>query len=113
MLIKILLIAAALIFLGFTWRRERLGQVTRLNALVWSVLWCGVIVVVSWPDLASRFARWIGVGRGVDAVLYLAVITLFYLVFRLAVRQRQIESQLTDLVRALALKDLPDEDRGE
>lgn len=111
MLVKYLLIAAAAGFIVNTWRRERVGEITRLGAIVWSVLWGAVGLVALFPGLASWLARTIGVGRGADAVLYLSVVTLFWLVFRLALRQRQQERELTRLVRALALKELPGKEK--
>jgi len=107
MLVKYLLLAAAIGFIVNTWRRERAGEIPRLGAIVWSVLWGAVGVVALFPGLASWLAATVGVGRGADAVLYLSVIVLFWLVFRLALRQRQQERELTKLVRALALKELP------
>ena len=106
MLVKYLLIAAAVGFIVNTWRRERAGELPRLGAIVWSVLWSAVGLVALWPGLASGLAAVVGVGRGADAVLYLSVIVLFWTVFQLAVRQRQQERELTRLVRALALKDV-------
>jgi hypothetical protein len=110
MLVKYLLLAAAVGFIINTWRRERAGELTRLGAIVWSVLWGAVGVVALFPGLASWLASTIGVGRGADAVLYLSIIVLFWLIFRLAIRQRQQERELTKLVRALALKELGEKD---
>jgi hypothetical protein len=113
MTIQVLLIAAAAVFIVLTWRRERSGQVSRLPAVFWSLVWLALIVVAVWPEAASLLARTVGVGRGADAVLYLSVAALFWLVFRLAVRQRRTEGEITRLVRELALKDFEKREGGK
>ncbi len=69
-------------------------------------------VVVVWPEVASRFAGTVGIGRGSDAVVYVAVAFLYYLVFRLVLKQRRLESNISDLVREIALRDL-ERDNGK
>jgi hypothetical protein len=101
----LLLTAAALI--ANTWRRQRRGDIPRIGAVVWSCLWGSVGVVALWPNLASRLASAIGVGRGADLIVYFALIVLFWMVFRVFLKQRQLESDLTRLVQALAMRDLP------
>ncbi|MFZ5390886.1 MAG: DUF2304 family protein, partial [Patescibacteria group bacterium] len=46
-------------------------------------------------------------GRGSDLVVYLAVLILFYLVFKMVVRLEKIEQQLTMIVRSLAKPNSP------
>lgn len=61
-------------------------------------------IYVAWfPDQTSTWARWVGVGRGVDLMLYVWIMAsgLLFLVLHLKLVAQQ--RQLTDLVRALAL----------
>jgi hypothetical protein len=55
------------------------------------------------PDLTSRVAQAVGVGRGADVVVYLAVILLFYVIFRIYLRLDRMERDITVLVRRLAV----------
>lgn len=107
MLIQLLLVSAFVLATVNLWRRERAGQLSRLGAVLWSFVWLSAIVVVALPDTASWFASWVGVGRGADAVTYVAVALLYYLVFRLFISQRKLEADVTRLVKELALRDLP------
>jgi len=86
--------------------RFRRGGLSRLQLLLWSLLWLAVVGVVLRPETASFLARSLGVGRGADVVVYLAIAALFYLQFRLFGRLEDHERQITELTRALALKDL-------
>jgi hypothetical protein len=103
MWIQLLLVLVLGAALALTIRRLRQGVLTRVAALAWGALWVGGIAVVLHPDVTTRFARWVGVGRGVDAVLYLSVAFLLYLAFRIFLRLEKLERDLTTLVRAQAL----------
>ena len=73
--------------------------------LFWFFFWSFVGLVAAYPNLASRFALAIGVGRGVDAAIYGALLLLFYLVFRIVARMERIEQHVTKITTALALRD--------
>ena len=106
-LIQILLIAFAAFAVVITVVRFRRGA-TGVSGLVgWLVFWIAVAYVVARPETASAFAHAIGVGRGADAVLYVALVAAFYLIFRLFARIEDIDRRLTKIVREEALKDLP------
>lgn len=83
--------------------RDRTIDVRRFFS--WLVLWLGALLLVVWPNLTSRAARLLGVTRGVDLVTYLAVMILFYLVFRVLVKIDSLEQEITKVVRAMALKE--------
>lgn len=101
--IQILLIAAILAIIWVTWKRAQQRAVSTASAAGWTVLWLAAAAVIYRPELASLLAEALGVGRGADAVVYLAVIALFYLVFRIFVRLERMERDITDVVRAVAI----------
>jgi small membrane protein len=81
------------------------GRLRLRAGLFWSLLWLGAATATRWPDLTVRAARFVGIGRGADLALYVAVGAMsigFFLVF---LRLRRIEEDLTKIVRALALKE--------
>ncbi|HDQ15974.1 MAG TPA: DUF2304 family protein [Bacteroidetes bacterium] len=76
-----------------------------LTALVmWSVLWIGAMVVVLLPQTSFFFANILGIPRGADFVVYISIIALFYLMFRLYVKIDSVEKNVTLLVRETAIK---------
>jgi hypothetical protein len=105
MVIQYLLLAAFAAALALTWRRARQGVIGRGAALAWSALWIAGAVVVLRPETASALARFLGVGRGADVIVYLSLVGAFALIFRLFARLESLERKLTKLVRDLALKD--------
>ncbi len=57
------------------------------------------IFFVLFPDYTTRLAHWMGVGRGVDLLLYLGFVFLFFLIIKLYSRIRKMEQKFTDVVR--------------
>jgi len=57
------------------------------------------------PEAATWVANRVGVGRGVDLVMYLSLFTLSYLWVLLYAKERQSQQKMTRLVRALAIRD--------
>jgi hypothetical protein len=72
--------------------------------ILWTIFWFLVGFVVILPDTTSLVASFVGVGRGVDLVIYISILILFYLVFRVLVRLDKIDKDVTKIVRNLALK---------
>lgn len=95
-----------LLALWVTWRRARQRVIGKLEAAGWSVIWILAAVVVMLPNVASSLAQRVGVGRGVDLVMYASVAGLFILVFKLFIQHEKIERKLTEAVRQEALRGL-------
>lgn len=106
MIIQVLITAIALVALLATFRRFKKGTIGRLELLVWLLLWGGVGVVIWNPSLTNFIAGLLGVGRGADAVFYVSIVVLFYVLFRLYGKIENLEHQLSELVKKIALKDL-------
>lgn len=97
-----------LIFLFFALSRVilrfRSGQIKITEFGFWGALFSTAIVVILYPTETTQLANNLGIGRGVDLVVYLSVVTLFYLVFRIYVMLEDLRHEITELVRKLALE---------
>ena len=105
MVIQYLLTAVFAAALIHTWRRARHGALAKPAALGWSALWIAGGLIVLRPETASALARFLGVGRSADVIVYLALVASFYLIFRLFVRLEAVDRHLTKLVREITLRD--------
>lgn len=61
------------------------------------------LAFIFWPELTSRLAHLVGIGRGADFVFYLSTLFLFFTSFNFYMRFRLYEERLTLVVRELAL----------
>jgi len=103
--IQLLLLAAIAALLVAAWNRVRQGGLSRLSAIAWTLFWAAAALVVLRPEIASSFATALGVGRGVDAVVYIAIVGLYWLVFRIFIRLDRIERDITSVVRTQAFEE--------
>lgn len=63
-----------------------------------------IFLIFVWrPDLSTKFSGLIGIGRGVDAAVYVAVAVLFYTTLRIFLRLERQEHLITQLVSEIAL----------
>jgi len=106
MLIQAVLVLALTGALVGTWKRASEGVISRREALLWSTAWIAAGAVVLRPETTTVIARYFGVGRGVDFVLYGSVMVLFFLVFKIFVALNALERKLTEMVRKEALDGL-------
>ncbi|OIO52592.1 DUF2304 domain-containing protein [Candidatus Uhrbacteria bacterium CG_4_10_14_0_8_um_filter_58_22] len=117
-LIQVTIIAFALFAVWRTVIKFRSGELGRFHLVLWLLLWAAAGFLVALPQATSWLAVLAGVGRGVDVAIYLSVVVLFYLTFRLFVRLEKIEHDITLLVREMGLKDrrpgaLEEKDRAD
>jgi hypothetical protein len=70
----------------------------------WILIWLIVIFVSIDPESTSFLAKSAGIGRGLDFVLILGILSCFYLIFKLYNRLETTEEEITDLVRKIAIQ---------
>ena len=104
-LIQIIVVAFAIYAGTRTLARFRKGTIGITELILWLLFWMGVGICILVPNITQRVAGVLGVGRGADAVSYISLVGLSYAFFRLYLRMRLMEQQITLLVRKLALKE--------
>ncbi|MFA4845271.1 MAG: DUF2304 family protein [Patescibacteria group bacterium] len=104
--IQFLIIVFALFAITRTVLQFKRGALSSLWLLFWILFWLVAGVVAALPQTADALARLVGVGRGADVVIYLSLVVIFYLIFRLYVKIEQVESEITRLVRKLSMDEL-------
>lgn len=83
------------------------GGTLRFGALsFWLLVWVVALIAIFYPEETTRIARVLGIGRGVDVVVYTSIAILFYLVFRLHVYLENIRSEISRLIREVAIKEV-------
>lgn len=80
------------------------GNLTKKGFFFWLCLFIIAIIGVAQPQWTAKIAKFLGIGRGADVVVYLSIVLLFYLVFRLYVFLEDIRHEISELVRQISLK---------
>ena len=86
--------------------QKQSNKLSLFNFVIWAIVWLIVLLVFWQPEITSYLANILGIGRGADLVVYLAVLAIIYLLFRVFVRLNKIEAEITKLVRDDAIKNV-------
>ncbi|MFH0853303.1 MAG: DUF2304 family protein [bacterium] len=111
MVIQIIVVIFALFAISRAIYRFRSKQISLREVFLWIIIWLIGTLVVLLPSTTDYLARLLGVGRGVDAIIYLSIIGIVYALFRVFVKLEHIEHEITTIVRKAALKDQDKEDQ--
>ncbi|MEK7497061.1 MAG: DUF2304 family protein [Patescibacteria group bacterium] len=103
-LIQIIIILAVLSVWWRLFSRLRAQEIKRSEFWEWLLLWLVIGVVGLEPKIASYMADVVGVGRGSDLIIYLSILLVFYLLFKIFVRLEKFDKNLTKVVRAIAIQ---------
>jgi len=77
------------------------------------VLWGVIAYIILFPDFSQRLASFLGIGRGVDLIIYVSVLCIVYSLFSISTHLKEVDAKLTRLGRAIALKDAQDTTKKE
>lgn len=100
--IQIVLIA------GFVVAAVFAGAIFRTRILYRSLalaLFALAAILVLFPDFTTVIAHALGVGRGADLLLYVALVAGVYVTLLLYLRIRILDRKIAELVRVIALRD--------
>jgi hypothetical protein len=96
-LLLFLLAAGLWVYLRFLRSRSR-------DRFIVFVVFISAVVFVLMPSWSSALARAVDVDRGVDLVIYVALVLLSFVVLMLYTQLRMLRGQLTQLARESALR---------
>ncbi len=102
--IQLILILFVLFALSRAYLRYEEGKIRTGEFVFWVVIWVSAIIAIIWPRTVGYLSQTFGIGRPADLILYVALILLFYLIFRAYVALDSIEEEITKIVREVAIK---------
>jgi len=98
----------ALLFAGwmmyFTYLHFRRKEFGKIEALLWSALWVGLVIVVIWPTSVNFILSTFSISRTFDLVVVVAIMVLFGVTFRNYVLTKRLRKKLEDLSRYEAIR---------
>lgn len=99
---QIVFLLAAIAFAVYATRLRS----TLTDRLIYLLLALAGFVLVLYPDWSTGIAHRIGIGRGVDLVIYLFIVFSLFHYASGAAKARQMERAVTIIVRRLAIADV-------
>lgn len=105
--IQIVLVLFSFFALTRVYLRLREKVISPKTAFFWILIWIAALIGTLLPKTTTQIASIFGVGRGVDVIVYISLVLLFYLVFRIYVMIQDIRHEITSVIRKVALRDAP------
>lgn len=94
-----------LLFVVPLFKKKQKKQIGENEFIFWLLFWgLGALAIIFIRQLDQLLESMGFSGSGINFLLYLAVLSLFYLIFKLRLKISKLEKDLTDLVRAISLK---------
>ena len=92
----------ALIAFCAVFYRKRMQSQARDRMVVIALAGVGAVLVTS-PDLSTFAAHLVGVGRGVDLVIYVSLVGIGFFLMLIFSKLRALEAQITAIARETAI----------
>jgi hypothetical protein len=107
MLIQIVLTIGVVLFvLPSILSSYKKKSMTPFGAILWVVFWIAGLTLVWFPNLIDLIGSGLGVGRSIDAFVYIGIVYLLYLSLNQKIKINEIKREITLLNRKLALTEI-------
>ncbi len=101
-----ILLSLLIIFALYRLIRNFLNKkISKIDFIGWLCFWLIALTIVIYPDITNWLARFLGIGRGADVIIYFALIIIFYFLFSFSRKLRSMEKSITDVVREISIRD--------
>ncbi len=102
--LQIVVVLFALFAFSRALLRVRDGKISIKEFLLWTAAWAGIVIIVFQPWVTDIVSQRFGISRGIDFVVYMTIVVILYLIFRIFVHLESMEQELTRLASAIALQ---------
>ena len=104
MLIQFIIILFSLFAISRLRSKLKTKEIDIKEFYFWLIVWAVVIIATVWFRKTDIRAKFFGVEKGADLAVYVSILFLFYLFFKLIVKIKKIERDITKIVREIAIK---------
>ena len=99
-----LLLSTIVIFIVYkTVTSFRRGNLSKNFTTIWILLWLSILFFIFEQNTLIKAAHFLGISRGVDLIIYLAVILTFYLIYKIFYILNQLNQKITEIIRENAV----------
>jgi len=110
MLIQIIVTIGIVIFvLPSIYSSFKKKSITPFAFFVWILFWLIGLVLIWDPSIIDFIGKTLGVGRSIDAIVYIAIVFLFYSTLSQRIKINELGKEITLLNRKLAIKNLKED----
>jgi hypothetical protein len=104
LLYQIIFLLIAIIAVILIFKRFKNDKTSLPTFIIWTLLWIFLVIFAFVPHTIDVIAHLIGIGTGANLLFIIAILGCFYLIFRLYSKIDDLDQNINDLVRELAIK---------
>lgn len=104
MFIQIIGVVLAVIALAATIYRLYSQAMSLMQFVLWGIIWVSLLLTAVFPRYVINMGESLGIDKFLNAMVYLSIIVLLYLVFKLYLKIDRTEKEITALVREMAIE---------
>lgn len=101
--IQIIIIVFSLFALSLTTLYFRNEKISLTEYLLYAFVWLSIFIFALYPTILSRLAGYLGISRGVDVLVYSAVIILFFGFFKMHAKLERLDQENGRVIGEIAL----------
>jgi len=111
---QIVAIFIIILFVVKTFNQKNKKQIGHNEFILWLGFWSLATLAIIFIKQIDRLVAHFGFsGSGITFLIYLAILVLFYFIFRLRLNLAKLDRQLTDLTRQITFKNKIEEEEEE
>jgi hypothetical protein len=105
MILKIIIWVVGLLIISNLFVKYQKKEISFSLFLIWLVIWAGIITGITLSPESDKLAIYLGLGqgRGIELSLFLAIVIIFYIIFRIYLNLSRIETQMSEIVKHIAI----------
>ncbi|OQX51229.1 hypothetical protein B5M47_01590 [candidate division CPR3 bacterium 4484_211] len=103
-ILKLLITPLVVLLLAQVWSEFKSSRLGLFWFFFWFIAWLTVEVILFFPQVTTFLAKILGVERGIDSIIYLSIVALFYLTFRIYLKIENLNRKISKLAQKDALK---------
>ena len=101
---KVVVPLIAIFFVLYAWNHVLRGTKTVWEALLWTLFWGGVCMIVLFPAWIGFLTAWTGIKGQANAVFAIVLGVILFIIFHILVRLEKIQNRITTLAQQEALE---------
>lgn len=104
LLYQVIFLIIAIVAVILIYHRYTKEKTSLPTFILWAILWVFLVLFAFVPNIIDSIAHVFGIATGANLLFIIAILGCFYLIFRLYIKIDDLNQNINDLVRELAIK---------